>query len=233
MAGLFVTGTDTGVGKTVVTAALVRGLAAAGLDAAVCKPVQSGARVDDPAGDAMLLRAWTGARDRLDEICLHGFEAPLAPLVAARLAGVEVDVDELVERVRSLCQRHEALLVEGAGGLLVPVTDACTIGEIAGRLAYPVVVVARPGLGTVNHTLLTVVAARRFGLEVLGVILNGDDEQADENARMIESFGDVAVLGRTPWLAGGPSPESVAALAAHVDLEPIVRALRRERLAAR
>ena len=181
--GLFVTATDTEVGKTVVACGLARALAAAGIDVGVAKPVQSGAAADDPEGDAMLLRAAAEVEDAPDEICPFAFEAPLAPLVAARLEGRSLELDAVAAAVESLAARHDVLLVEGAGGLLVPVGESWTIADLAVRLSLPLVVVARAGLGTVNHTLLTVEAARRRGLQVAGVVLNGRRRGADRERR--------------------------------------------------
>lgn len=207
------TGTDTGVGKTVVTAALALALRARGLDAGVVKPLQSGNAAADPEGDAMLLKRWAGLAEEPEEIAPFAFRAPLAPLVAARLEGRSLKLDEVVARVRALAGRHELVLVEGAGGLLVPVGLAWTIADLAAALGLPLLVVARAGLGTVNHTLLTVAEARRLGLEVAGVVLNGrGDAGAETNAELIESFGGVLVLDRVPWLGGGITPERLGDL---------------------
>src|SRR5204863_9530096 len=120
--------------------------------------------------------------------------------------------DEVAGRVRELAARHEVTLVEGAGGLLVPVGPGWTIADLAAALGLPLVVVARPGLGTVNHTLLTLEAARAAGLEVAAVVLNGDDLLAASNAELIEEFADVLVV-RKPWgPVPGPVDERVVAL---------------------
>ena len=199
MTGLFVTGTDTGVGKTVVTAALALALKARGVDVGVVKPVQTG------EGDAGALKSWAGLAEEPEEIAPFSFRAPLAPLAAARLEGRTLALGEVVARVRALAERHEVVLIEGAGGLLVPVGPGWTIADLAAALGLPLLVVARAGLGTVNHTLLTIEVARRAGLEVAAVVLNGDDAIADSNARMIEEFGDVLVV-KKPW---GPLPGPV------------------------
>ena len=212
MRGLFVTGTDTGIGKTVVTGALARALRARGVDAGVAKPVQSGNRADDPAGDAMTLLRLSGLDGDPREVCPFSFEPALAPLVAARLQGATLDQEAVVEAVERLAARHELMLVEGAGGLLVPLGEDWTIADLALRLGLPLLVVARAGLGTVNHTLLTVNEARRRGLDVAGVVLNGgrdaDDPSVGDNAELIEAFGDVVVLASTPW---SDDPEEIAA----------------------
>ena len=224
MIGLFVTGTDTGVGKTIVTAGLALAFAARGHDVGVVKPVQSGAVASDPGGDAMLLKRWTGSAEPIDEIVPYAFAAPLAPLIAAQLEGHTVDRDHLVEHVRAVGSRHDVLLVEGAGGLVVPVGEDWTIADLALSLGLPLLIVARAGLGTVNHTALTVLAARSLGLEPVGVILNGpQDESTAQNAPLIERFAEIPVLGRIPWLEGELTGDRVHALVEkHVDIDSLV-----------
>lgn len=207
MNGLFVTGTDTGVGKTLVTAALALALRARGVDVGVVKPVQTG------EGDAETLRRWAELHEEPGEIAPLSFAAPLAPLVAARLEGRELELEEVAERTRKAARRHDVVLVEGAGGLLVPVGPGWTMADLAARLGLPLLVVARAGLGTVNHTLLTVAEARRRGLAVAGVVLNGAvDLSSDTNAELIESFGDVRVLAQIPPLPGEITPERLRRL---------------------
>jgi dethiobiotin synthetase len=195
MRGAFVTGTDTGVGKTVVTAALALALRDRGLDAGVVKPVQTG------EGDAAELARLTGLAE--EGIAPFSFRAPLAPLVAARLEGRELALEDVATAVRTIAERHELIVVEGAGGLLVPVGPDWTVADLACELGLPLIVVARAGLGTVNHTLLAVAEARRRGLELLGVVLNGaGDESSATNPELIATFGDVPVLARLPQLEG-------------------------------
>ena len=190
--GYFITATDTGVGKTFVTAGLSAALRARGRDVAVFKPVQSGALADDPSGDAALLGA----------DCVYAFRAPLAPLVAARAEGRTIELEPILERARKLEREHDVLLVEGAGGLLVPLADDLDVAGLATALGLPLVVVARAGLGTVNHTLLTIEAAKTRGLEIAGVVLNGDgDESTDDNPALIEARSGARVLARIPRLA--------------------------------
>ena len=222
--GLFVTATDTGVGKTVVTAGLALALAARGHSVGVAKPVQSGARADDPAGDAMLLKRWVGLAEAPGELAPASFAEPLAPLAAARLEGRTVDREQVVERVRALAARYELLLVEGAGGLMVPVGETWTVADLALDLGYPLLVVARPGLGTVNHTTLTVLVARQLGLDPAGVVLNGDDSSRSMNAALIERLAGVPVVGQTPWLNGELTGARLRDMALeHVDVEYLAR----------
>jgi dethiobiotin synthetase len=180
------------------------------VDVGVVKAVQTG------EGDAETLRRWAELAEEPEQIAPLAFAAPLAPLVAARLEARTLELDETAARVRALGDRHDMALVEGAGGLLVPVGPDWTIGDLAGALGLPIVVVARAGLGTVNHTLLTVSEARRLGLVVHGVILNGrEDRSTETNAGLIESFGDVRVLAQIPWLEG----EITAARLRRLDLD--------------
>lgn len=195
MRGLFVTGTDTDVGKTVVTAAIALALKARGVEVGVMKPVQTG------GGDAHTLRRLAELEDAPEQIAPFSFAAPLAPLVAGRLEGVELDLDTVASAVRR--SDRDFTLVEGVGGLLCPIGPDWTIADLAANLALPLLIVARAGLGTVNHTLLTVEEARRRGLEVAGVVLNGRvDDSTATNTELIESFGGVPVLAELPWLDG-------------------------------
>ena len=213
MNGLFVTGTDTAVGKTVLTAGIAAALRARGHSVGVAKPIQSGALATDPDGDAMLLKRWTGVAESASEIAPYSFAAPLAPLVAAELEGREVHLAKVVEAVQAVADRYESVIVEGAGGLLVPVGADWTVADLACALGLPVLVVARAALGTVNHSALTVLAVRGLGLEPIGVVLNGaEDDSSQRNAELIERLADVPVLGWTPWLEGELTGERIRQL---------------------
>jgi dethiobiotin synthetase len=216
MRGLFVTATDTGVGKTEVACALVRAARAAGLDAAAMKPAQSG-HVEGEPSDADRLRAAAGAGDPAELVCPYTFAAPLAPAVAARLAGVEISFARVLEAARTLAARHAALVVEGAGGLMTPLTERETYADLARALALPVLVVARAGLGTVNHTVLTLEALRARGLEVAGVVLNraspAGDPSEPHNAAEIERLGGARVLAALPFVADAAAREEALAAA--------------------
>ena len=203
MRGLFVTGTDTGVGKTEVSCALVAAARADGFDLGAMKPAQSGVEPGDP-GDAQRLRAAAGETDPPELVCPYTFAAPQAPGVAARLAGGEIRLEVILEAARVLAARHTALLVEGAGGLLVPLTPRHSYADLAVALGLPVLVVARAGLGTVNHTALTVEALRARGLAVAGVVLNRTSAESDpsvpHNAAEIERLTGAKVLASLPFL---------------------------------
>ncbi len=204
MRGLFVTATDTGVGKTEVACALLRAARAAGVDAVGMKPAQSGATAGE-ASDAERLAEASGNVEPIEAICPYALRAPLAPAVAARREGVAISLARILDAARALAARHAALLVEGAGGLLVPLTERETYADLAAALGLPVLVVARAGLGTVNHTALTVEALRRRGLAIAGIVLNRaapeDDPSVPHNAAEIARLTGVAPAALLPHVA--------------------------------
>jgi dethiobiotin synthetase len=198
--GVFVTGTDTGVGKTVVAAALAAALRADGVDVAAFKPAVTG--LDEPDADRPadheLLAAAAGQAP--DEVAPHRFGPAVSPHLAAELAGSALDPTALVAAARGL--RADVVVAEGVGGLLVPLTLGYTIRDLAIDLGWPVVVAARPGLGTINHSLLTVEAARAGGLDVRAVVLTPWPAQPSamhrSNVEAIERLAaiEVATLGQ-------------------------------------
>lgn len=209
--GVFVTGTDTGVGKTAVAGALAAALAARGVPVGVMKPVETGlapSARDAGRGDGAFLRACAGVADPPSLVTPLCYEAPLAPAVASRLEGrannPAADLASLDAAHRELAARHPFLVVEGAGGLAVPLAGAFTMADLARRLGLPLLVVARPGLGTINHTVLTVAYARQKGVPVVGVVLNGLRAGAAGRAELtnpaaIEEQAAVPVLAVLPW----------------------------------
>lgn len=210
MRGLFVTATDTGVGKTTVACALARALRLRGVAVGVMKPFESGcARGRDGAllpADALALVAAAGVDDRLEEVCPFRYEAPLAPGIAAARLGETPDLPSVDSALAGLAARHEFMLVEGAGGLLVPLAPDLDVAGLAQRFALPLLIVARAGLGTINHTLLTLEAARRRGLQVRAVILVAESAHLDpsiaDNGEVIARLGAVEVLGPLPRIEG-------------------------------
>lgn len=204
--GFFVTGTDTGVGKTLAACALVRGLRARGIDVGVMKPIETGVRDAGPL-DAQALRDAAGVEDSLEEICPLQFALPAAPNVAAAAEGRGVDLGLLSQSFDELARCHEMMVVEGAGGLLVPTADGCDMGDLAEQLGLPLIVVARMGLGTINHTLLTLREIERRGLELAGVILSEADGRLSDADRanlehLREEIGGLLV-GEIGWLSPG------------------------------
>ncbi len=232
--GLFITGTDTGVGKTVVAATLLVGLQEAGLRMAALKPVETGCPSQDgrpvPA-DAEYLRAVGRLAEPVEAIAPYAFVLPASPLAAARQAGAAITLDRIVEAYTALALVADCVLVEGAGGLLVPLAEGVQFPEVVRRLRIPVVVVARTALGTLNHTQLTVREAGRAGLEVIGIVLNDGRAVpgvADEaNLALLGDLAGAPILGRLPLLPGNPpARETLAAAArAHIKLVALRAAL--------
>ena len=171
MRGCFVTGTDTGVGKTVLVAALVAALRAGGVRVAAFTPVVTGLDEPEPGrpADHELLAAAAGLAP--EAVTPQTFGPPVSPHLAAELAGTPIDPAAVIAAARAAGGRAEALVVEGVGGLLVPLTRRFTLRDLAVALGLPVVIAARPGLGTISHTLLTVEAARAVGLDVRAIVL--------------------------------------------------------------
>ena len=181
MAGLFITGTDTGVGKTVVSCALARGLREAGVDVGVMKPVETGVPSEGPEDARALIRA-AQVEDSLDLVCPLQFELPAAPEASAEVENRRAELAPVLSAFETLSRLHDFLLVEGAGGILVPFDPVTTMADLAARLGLPVLVVARASLGTINHTRLTLEACDARGLEVAGVVVShstGSITQAD------------------------------------------------------
>lgn len=217
MSALFVTGTDTGVGKTFVSCAIAAALRARGRSVAVMKPVETG--VEDVPLDAVRLRAAAADPAPPETICPWRFRAPLAPAAAAALEGVAIDVERMVALARERMQAAEWLLVEGAGGLLVPVAGRTTWLDLVRRLDLPLLVVAANRLGTINHAALTARVARDAGIRVAGFVLSQPtaetDASAATNAGLIGDLTGMRCLGVLPHLT---APADAAPL---LDLVPL------------
>ena len=173
--GLFITGTDTGVGKTHCAVALVRELRGRGIDVGVMKPAETGCR--NVRGrllpsDAVTLMKAAGVQDDLSAVNPYRFAQPLAPSLAAALKGQEISKGRILQAFRLLSRLHEWMVVEGAGGILVPLTGRCSFLDLAADMDLPVLIVARPGLGTINHTLLTVQALQQRKVPIAGIVIN-------------------------------------------------------------
>ncbi len=170
MKGLFITGTDTGVGKTVVAAAIALALKRRGVDVGIMKPVQCGEE-----DDAAFLAKAASVADELSLICPFAFKRPVAPTLAAKEKGMRIEMGEIKKAFNTLAARHELMIVEGAGGIMVPLSEEENyfVSDLAAEMGLPLLIVARPGLGTVNHTLLTVDHARRKGLDIHGIVISG------------------------------------------------------------
>jgi dethiobiotin synthetase len=230
--GLFVTGTDTGVGKTTVSVALLRHARRAGLRPIPFKPVETGCQASPEDARAL----WRAAQPSIpqSDACLYVLRLAAAPALAALAEDVRIDLDRIVERARLLADQGDFLLVEGAGGLLVPYDGQLTTVELAQRLGLPLLIVARTALGTVNHTALTLREAARGSLSVAGVIFSRTTDHVEPhesgNATLIAGLTGQHALGTLPYLppAARMDPDLLAqALEACVPSEALARLLGR------
>jgi dethiobiotin synthetase len=213
MRGLFVTGTDTGVGKTMLSAALTAALAAAGKPVRAFKPVVTG--LDDLAdagggwpADHVLLGMAAGMAP--DEVSPLRFGPAVSPHLAAELAGTTIDPERLLAAARASVQGGQTLIAEGVGGLLVPLREDYSVRDLAVALGLPLLIAARPGLGTINHTLLTLESARAAGLEVSAVVLTPWPHEPTvierSNRETLARVGEIEVNTLSP-IAGPELPE--------------------------
>jgi dethiobiotin synthetase len=233
--GIFITGTDTGVGKTVAAATIARLLRDRGVKVGVMKPVTSGCIERNGrlvSEDAELL-AWEAGVDPADpDIAPYLLRAPLAPCVAAAMEGTRIDFALLEQAFDRLAARHDFMIVEGAGGLMAPLAGGLLVADLIGRLKLPLLVVARPALGTVNHAVLTCFAAKQLGLTVQGVLINDypefPDRAAESAPHLIDSLSGAPLLGVFPHCNGADPREVVAQLTARLAADPATRIMLRE-----
>jgi dethiobiotin synthetase len=203
MRGIFITGTDTGVGKTYVAERIATGLRNRGIDVGVMKPAETGCRFSNGKlipSDALRLMKAAKSKDALYLVNPYRFRKPLAPSVAAHLEGKKIDFSKITSAFRTLSQKHDFMIVEGAGGIMVPLSNGYTYRDLAYALGLPVVIVARPGLGTINHTLLTISALRAKRIAIAGVIINyAVDRKAGlaekTSPLIIEEMSKLPILG--------------------------------------
>lgn len=205
--GIFITGTDTGVGKTYVACGIAAALRSTGIDVGVMKPAETGCPARNgklvPL-DAMRLMKAAGAKDVLGLVNPYRFRKPLAPSVAARMERKSVRSKKILDSYDALSRRHDFMIVEGAGGIMVPLAGDYLFLDLAKALGLPALIVARPGLGTINHTLLTVGALRGGGIKIKGVIINytfgGKSGWAEKTSpAVIEELSGVNILGVVPY----------------------------------
>jgi dethiobiotin synthetase len=220
MKGLFLTGTDTAVGKTFITAGIARCLRRQGRAVRVAKPVATGAAWVEGrwrSEDTWQLAIAAGQETELAAITPWVFAEPVAPAVAARLQGRQLELRQMADAVRRVDAPEGVLLVEGVGGLLCPLTERETVADLVAELELPLVIVARNTLGVLNHTLLTLDAARQRGLAVAGVVVNTTDADWNQaratNADELTRWIAVPLLCEVPYQPG-PATAEPAALAA-------------------
>ncbi len=212
--GIFITGTDTGVGKTFVSVGLIMAMKERGLDVCPVKPVESGCRIrkgEPVPADALRLLGASGVNETLDMINPYRLRHPLAPSVAAEIEGVMIRRRKILLACIKLSKKYDLIIVEGAGGIMTPVYKKYLFLDLAGDLGLPVVIVSAPGLGTINHTLLTVEAVRNRGLKVLAVVINhavksGKGLPERTNPEVIAKLGRVDVAGIVPYSENPDAP---------------------------
>jgi dethiobiotin synthetase len=207
--GLFITGTDTGVGKTFVAAGLARCLRDRGLSPGVLKPAETGCvlrRGKRIPGDGSFLKYMAGAAEPIEEIVPYRLSKPLAPQVAADKDGIRIQPRRLQSAFQAISSNHACTLVEGAGGILVPVTRKATMVDLMKLFKLPVLLVSRIGLGTLNHTLLTLYYLAQHKIPVVGVVMNDPDGCRDLSARTnpatLAQWSSVPILGNIPYRKG-------------------------------
>lgn len=208
--GLFVTGTDTGVGKTLVSVALVRRLLHMHCSVGVMKPVETGVQSDSlDDSDAGRLMAAAGVEDALELVSPYRFRAPLAPLAAACAEGRSIEVQEILRQYGRLVARYSCVVVEGVGGLLVPMGQKWSVRDLIAQLGLPVVLVGRASLGGVNHALLSLESLRREHIGVMALLLNettpsttsAQQQQTASTVSFLRERAGVPVLGPLPYQA--------------------------------
>jgi dethiobiotin synthetase len=201
MRGVFVTGTDTEVGKTVLAGAICAAAVDQGLSVAAFKPVVTG--LNEPSGDwppdHELLAQVANAGQSAEDISPWRFGPAVSPHLAELLSDTPLDPDQFTAAAEAQADRADALVVEGVGGLLVPLTKDYLVRDFAGELSLPIVIAARPGLGTINHTLLTIEAARAVALRIQAVVLTPWPDEPSQmewsNMETIERFSELPVIG--------------------------------------
>ncbi len=241
MKGFFITGTDTGVGKTVITAALIQAIGLLGLKVCGMKPIETGClksesrvesselRIKDRVlipSDGMFLKKTAGMDDPIDLVTPIRLENPLAPLPASEIEDIPVDIEKIKRAYTELSKKYEVIVVEGIGGLLVPIKRDYFVLNLARDFGLPIIVVSRPGLGTINHTLLTVNYAIKEGLTVAGIIINysqpPEGTPAEEtNPEVIKQISPVPIIGIFPYLENKEGTNISEAAVKNLDLERI------------
>jgi len=218
--GLWITGTDTGIGKTFVAEGIIRGLKRAGLRAVPVKPVETGCvkrgRVLYPSDTLRLLRA-AGVDESIDLVNPYRFREPVAPYVASIINGTKIEKGKIHRALKRLTGKYDFLILETAGGLMVPIADRYLNIDMIRDSGLPIIIVSRPDLGTINHTLLTVTVARAKGINIKGVIFNHSRKKKrgipeKTNPDIIAKFGDVEILGIVPFTPAGLPDTRVADL---------------------
>ena len=210
MAGLFITGTDTGVGKTVITAAILAWLRQQGTSAGVMKPIETGVDAECSSAansDALFLMECGNIEDALSEVCPIRLKAAASPFQAARIENRSLEPEIILSAYRKLADHYDWMLVEGIGGVRVPITTDYGVLDLMGDLDLPAIVVSRYRIGTLNHTLMTIETLKQRNISIKGIIFNHTepgnlDFLEQEQPALIEELSGAPVLGEFPYIDG-------------------------------
>jgi len=230
--GIFIAGTDTNVGKTVVTAALGLALQQTGAKVGIMKPVETGSAPDKTNSDVHRLRNVFASCKNVDVQNVYSLPQPVAPLEAARTAQQSIDVDAILNACRTFAVHHDYVLVEGAGGILVPLTETHDVCDLIRILGLPCLIVGRTRLGSINHTRLTLRGLQEAGIPVFGILLNHTDttpeEQQASTVKLIRELSDAPVLDPLPFQPHMDSQweGSIRTLANHSTIREVARMVR-------
>jgi dethiobiotin synthetase len=226
MKGLFVTGTDTGVGKTIITSGIAAVLKEYQMDIGVYKPFLSGISREHPESDTSLLKEGSQTSLTNEEITPFEFREPLAPYVAGKLEGKSIFLKDVLNHWEQIKEKHHYFLVEGAGGISVPLGPDFLVCDLIKSLDLPTIIVTRPNLGTINHTFLTVKYAQSMGISIAGIIINGKNSDTDlaelTNPYVIESQCGVPILGITPRLKSIDREAIKQMIKEHIDIPKLL-----------
>jgi dethiobiotin synthetase len=229
MKGLFVTGTDTDVGKTIITSGIAAVLKEKQVDIGVYKPLLSGVSREHPESDTSLLKEGSQTPLTYEEITPFEFKEPLAPYVAGKLEGRSIYLKDVLNHWNQIKEKHQYFLVEGAGGISVPLGPDFLVSDLIAALDLPTIIVTRANLGTINHTFLTVKYAQSIGIKIAGIIINGKNSDFDlaeqTNPNVIEKQCGVPILGITPRLEELNKEAIKQMIKDHIDVSKIIKKL--------
>jgi dethiobiotin synthetase len=234
--GVFVTGTDTGVGKTLLSAGLAALFKEKGFDVGVMKPVESGCRRENGRlipSDAIFLKEMAGSQDELEIINPYALEHGLAPALAAEMEGVEIRLEVIKRAYDLIASRHDMVIIEGAGGLLVPLRGDYFIADLTKEWELPLLIVTEARLGIINHSLLTIHYAQQRGIPLLGIVINHTSNRKglaeSLNVTSLKRWAKVPFLGSIPFLPILQKESIKEALKKNLNLEPVDALFKRYR----
>ncbi|MBI5192488.1 MAG: dethiobiotin synthase [Nitrospirae bacterium] len=210
MNGIFITATDTGVGKTFVSAGIASALKNSGINTGIMKPVHTGCIIKKgrliPEDTLYLMKA-ASVDDPIELVTPYMFREPVAPSVAAEISGTPIDIRKIIKAYKVLCRQHEYMIVEGIGGIMVPIIRYFYVADLIKKLGLPALIITRPDLGTINHTLLTINYMKNKNIQIKGIVINhagkGGKTLAEKTCvETIEKYSEIPVIGIIPFISG-------------------------------